>query len=184
MTIQNPTEFEAIFDNMIRIYKKNDHTETFKLAAELERLMELIYMERRSGELDLHRLPQWRALSEEIANHPFRKWNFREQASLFNMSYTNFRRYFRSTINCAPHDYLLYCRARWIAREIQTNQLSIKRIAYKYGYNDPSALSRLLKRKLGVAPTHLQINPIATAKKERARRRAALRLRTVRTGQR
>ena len=94
----------------------------------------------------------WHRTALEIANQPFLAWDFHKQACDHGMSYSNFRRHVRAVIGMAPHDYLLSCRARQAARELQTRGISIKQLAYERGFSDPASLSRLIKNKLGITP--------------------------------
>ncbi len=153
--LADPDEFGMIFDEMIRVYLSDDPTAAFKIAVHLETLVGLVYDTCRNQILSETDQPAWHRLSLEIAEHPFRPWDFHEHARQAGVSYTHFRRRFRAAVGMAPHDYLLYCRARKAARELQTRDVSIKALAYEHGFSDPAILSRLIKSKLGVIPSSL-----------------------------
>ncbi len=153
--LADPDEFGMIFDEMIRVYLSDDPTAVFKIAVHLETMVGLVYETCRNQILKETEQPAWHRLSLEIAAHPFRQWDFHQHARHAGISYTHFRRRFRAAAGMAPHDYLLYCRARLAARELQTRDISIKALAYEHGFSDPAVFSRLIKSKLGVIPSSL-----------------------------
>lgn len=156
--IADPDECGMIFDEMIRVYLSDDPTAAFKIAVQLETLVGLIYETCRNQTMAEKDRPAWHRMSLEIAAHPFRSWDFHHHARNAGISYTHFRRRFRSAVGMAPHDYLLFCRARLAARELQTRDISIKELSYEHGFSDPAVFSRLIKNKLGVTPSAL-VNP-------------------------
>ncbi|MGI6088301.1 MAG: helix-turn-helix transcriptional regulator [Kiritimatiellia bacterium] len=155
IAINNELEFGAVFDELIRVHTANDPTALFKLAVNVEKLVGMIYESIRCRNITGDDNAVWHRTALEIARQPFLEWDFHRQACDRGMSYSHFRRHFRAVIGMAPHDYLLLCRARQAAQELQTRGISIKQLAYEHGFSDPASLSRLIKNKLGITPSVL-----------------------------
>ncbi len=147
--IEDTSGFEEIFNEMIVLFQANNPGYFFRLVIGLERLIglvhELLYIHKPRRETETI----WLELAEKITQRPFDTWDFHAQARKLNMSYAHFRRRFREVLNVAPYEYLLYRQAKRAVQDLQTRNMSVKQLAYEYGFTDPSSLSRLIKNQLG-----------------------------------
>lgn len=75
-----------------------------------------------------------------------------EMATAMDMSITKFKIIFKEIFDESPHQYILDLKLNQAQFLLEQHSLSISEIAYKVGFNHPSALTRLFQNKLGVTP--------------------------------
>lgn len=75
-----------------------------------------------------------------------------ELAKFVEMSPTKFKNIFKDVIGISPHQFILDLRLCQAKKLLKAKELTISEIAYKVGFNHPSALTRLFKNKLGISP--------------------------------
>ena len=116
----------------------------------LERLLYLMMEQVRFGE------EPWRekitALSLDIQQNAFARYDFEKEARRAGLSYSHFRRLFRQSIGRSPHDYLLLCRMQKAAEALKEFHRPIKEIAFEAGYDDPAQFSKLFRQRIGLSP--------------------------------
>lgn len=78
-----------------------------------------------------------------------------EMAITTNMSVTKFKTIFKQVFEVSPHQYILNLKLNQAQYLLKQQCLSISEIAYKVGFNHPSALTRLFQNKLGLAPNRV-----------------------------
>jgi AraC-like DNA-binding protein len=78
-----------------------------------------------------------------------------EMASMADMSMTKFKTIFKEVYGVSPHQYILDLKLNQAQYLLKQRCLSISEIAYKVGFNHPSALTRLFQNKLGIAPNQV-----------------------------
>ena len=71
-----------------------------------------------------------------------------------NRSY--FCRIFKQQLGVSPQDYIVSYRLEQAERLLTTSKLTQKEIALRVGYPDVYALSRMFKRRYGIAPGHFR----------------------------
>lgn len=91
--------------------------------------------------------------AETIHADPFAAFSAEDTASTLHMSYSHFRRLFRTEVGFSPYDYLLRCRLQRCAVLLADDSLSIKEIALQAGYDDPGYFARAFRRLFGVSPS-------------------------------
>ncbi|UUF14735.1 MULTISPECIES: AraC family transcriptional regulator [Flavobacterium] len=74
-------------------------------------------------------------------------------ASHFNIAETYFSAYFKRTFSISYRDYINNLRTTLIEKRIHNDKLSIKQIAYEFGFTDESHLSNYFKKKKNMKPT-------------------------------
>ncbi len=75
-----------------------------------------------------------------------------EMATAADMSMTKFKTIFKQVFEVSPHQYILNLKLNQAQYLLKQHSLSISEVAYKVGFNHPSALTRLFQNKLGVTP--------------------------------
>jgi AraC-like DNA-binding protein len=78
-----------------------------------------------------------------------------EMAELVQMSPTKFKNIFKEVLDESPHQFILDIRLNHAKALLKNQDLTISQIAYKVGFNHPSALTRLFKNKLGISPNEI-----------------------------
>ncbi|WP_343695434.1 AraC family transcriptional regulator [Flavobacterium sp.] len=74
-------------------------------------------------------------------------------ASHFNIAETYFSAYFKRTFSISYREYINNLRTTLIEKRIHNDKLSIKQIAYEFGFTDESHLSNYFKKKKKMKPT-------------------------------
>ncbi|MES2517959.1 MAG: helix-turn-helix transcriptional regulator [Bacteroidota bacterium] len=75
-----------------------------------------------------------------------------DMAKMAEMSPTKFKTIFKEVLGMSPHQYILNLKLNHAQYLLKHQSLSVSEVAYKVGFNHPSALTRLFQSKLGVAP--------------------------------
>ncbi len=75
-----------------------------------------------------------------------------EMASAVNMSVSKFKILFRDLYSSSPHKYFIRERLEHAALLLMYPDKSITEIAYRVGFNDPSGLTKLFHREMGITP--------------------------------
>lgn len=96
-----------------------------------------------------------RTLAEALSRAPERAWDFRVEAARLGVSFAHFRRLFREDTGRGPVDYLIDCRLRAATAWLRNGAGSVKEAAYAAGFRDAHDLARLMRRRLGFAPSSL-----------------------------
>ncbi|MHC8950261.1 helix-turn-helix domain-containing protein [Sphingobacterium hungaricum] len=81
-----------------------------------------------------------------------RNLNIEELAAEFPISYSKFRKVFKSLIGVAPNQYHLELRLHKSKELLEEGNMSTKEIAYRTGFTSPHYFSRLYKKKFGFPP--------------------------------
>lgn len=97
-----------------------------------------------------------RMLAEALSRAPERAWDFRVEAARLGVSFAHFRRLFREDTGRGPVDYLIDCRLRAATAWLRKGAGSVKEAAYAAGFRDAHDLARLMRRRLGFAPSSLR----------------------------
>ncbi|MFV5700482.1 AraC family transcriptional regulator [Flavobacterium sp. XS2P12] len=71
----------------------------------------------------------------------------------FNISHTYFGTYFKRSFSITYRDYIKNLRTKLIEKRISNNQMSIKQIAYEFGFTDESHLSNYFKKQKNMKPS-------------------------------
>jgi AraC-like DNA-binding protein len=78
-----------------------------------------------------------------------------EMAKTVDMSPTKFKTMFKEVLGVSPHQYILNLKLNHAQYLLKHQSLSISEVAYKVGFNHPSALTRLFQKKLGICPNEI-----------------------------
>ncbi|MCW4455088.1 AraC family transcriptional regulator [Flavobacterium sp. MXW15] len=92
------------------------------------------------------------ALCRRIELSPGESWPVERMARLAGMSASALHARFRSELGQTPQAWLSQLRLRWAQEQLATGTLPIAQIAGLAGYSDQSALTRAMRRDLGVTP--------------------------------
>ncbi len=86
-----------------------------------------------------------------IHNEPQRNWSVAELADRSSMSRASFAAHFRETVGVTPADYLANWRISLTQKRLREGR-PMALIADEVGYESPSALARIFRRKVGASP--------------------------------
>lgn len=75
-----------------------------------------------------------------------------DMAKRAEMSTTKFKTIFKEILGVSPHQYILNLKLNHAQYLLEHQSLSVSEVAYKVGFNHPSALTRLFQSKLGITP--------------------------------
>ncbi len=92
------------------------------------------------------------AFIKEIDQKPEARWNMKAASSKMGISYSHFRLIFRNLAGMPPHRYINTKRMVKAGRLLRENQLEIKQIAYRLGYDDLFHFSKLFKNHYQIPP--------------------------------
>ncbi len=84
--------------------------------------------------------------------HIYEDINYTEVAKSIHMSNYNFHRAFSFIVGMTANEYLKKRRLTLAAQELQTTNLSVIDVAYKYGYESPESFSKAFSRFHGSTP--------------------------------
>ena len=91
---------------------------------------------------------------DEIRSNPEIWWTVKELADMCNTSVSQFRRKFKKNTGMLPKEYIEELKLRHSADMLLASNLSVKKIAKRFGYRDPFHFSRRFKHRFGVSPEH------------------------------
>jgi AraC-like DNA-binding protein len=91
-------------------------------------------------------------LSGEMSSASERSWDFHRISKELGMSYSHFRRTFKSITGFAPNQYLIRARLEKAAKRLRINREEIKEIAEASGFDDIYYFSKMFKQRFGVPP--------------------------------
>lgn len=74
------------------------------------------------------------------------------------MSPTKLKRVFKEAFGKSTHQYILDIKADFAKKLLETNKMTVSQVAYKIGFNHPSGLTRLMKKKYAVSPLKILVN--------------------------
>ncbi|WP_313398674.1 AraC family transcriptional regulator [Stenotrophomonas sp.] len=94
------------------------------------------------------------ALCERIRLAPGQDWPLARMASEAGLGLTALHAAFRRELDCSPAQWLQRQRLEWAQQRLAEGLLPLARIAQQAGYSDQSALTRAMRRELGVTPGH------------------------------
>ncbi len=80
--------------------------------------------------------------------------DFHQVAQQSGMSYSHFRKLFKSKTGLSPQDFLINERLEYAKRLLKSSDLNIREIAIKCGFNSIYYFSRLFKERVGQAPKY------------------------------
>ncbi len=104
---------------------------------------------------DIHKI---RLLAHSLKNNLHKTCpTLEEMATEADMSITKFKTIFREVFDASPHQYILNLKLNQALFLLKQHSLSISEIAYKVGFNHPSALTRLFQNKLGITPNQVVV---------------------------
>lgn len=75
-----------------------------------------------------------------------------ELAAVAQVSPSHFAQLFRTTMEMAPHEYLIACRIEHAKRLLLTQESPLNEVAYSCGFADQSHMTRHFRRIMGVTP--------------------------------
>ena len=92
-------------------------------------------------------------MKRHIADHAADDLSLEGIASMLGMSPYYISKLFKEETGMNYIDYLTECRIDRAKALLADHSLSLKRIAFEAGYNDPNYFSRVFKKICGVAPS-------------------------------
>ena len=92
------------------------------------------------------------ALCERIRLAPGQDWSLARMANEAGLGLTALHAAFRRELDCSPVQWLQRQRLEWAQQRIAEGLLPLARIAQQAGYSDQSALTRAMRRELGITP--------------------------------
>jgi len=92
------------------------------------------------------------SLCERIRLAPGQDWSLARMANEAGLGLTALHAAFRRELDCSPAQWLQRQRLEWAQQRLAEGLLPLARIAQQAGYSDQSALTRAMRRELGVTP--------------------------------
>jgi AraC-like DNA-binding protein len=78
-------------------------------------------------------------------------------AKHFNISETYFSAYFKRNFDVSYRKYITDYKVKLIERRIQSGQMTMKQIAYEFGFTDESHLTNYFKKQMKMSPIHFKL---------------------------
>ncbi|MCK5845129.1 MAG: helix-turn-helix transcriptional regulator [Victivallales bacterium] len=91
-------------------------------------------------------------LVEEIEASPYLEWNFKKEASALGLSYSHFRRIFKSLFEIPPGRLVIDTRLRMAAERLLRGDEQISVVAESCGFEDVFYFSRIFKKYHHLSP--------------------------------
>jgi len=146
-------EFSRLI-HLIRGGKNDDHPRAVAL---LESILARAWEDNASQ--SQHREPHYKAIAEaahDLQQNVETEPDWEVISHQAGMSYSSFRRLFRKLEKSSPHHYFLRCRMQRAVELLRDTELSVKEIAYQFGYDDIAQFSKLFKQKIGTSPSQFR----------------------------
>ncbi|MBI4977540.1 MAG: helix-turn-helix transcriptional regulator [Spirochaetes bacterium] len=151
-TVHEAERLRAAFDelrNYLNDYRMNYHRSVYML----EGLLLLLAEQRaRNTMLPPKRTHAVLELCRGIHASCARDWDFEREAMKFGLSYTAFRRLFRSVTGYAPHQFLINARMEKASKLLKDERRSYEDVASAVGIADVYYFSRIFKRHYHLSP--------------------------------
>lgn len=104
-------------------------------------------------------IPQLRNALGLLSRYPERPWNASIMAQELGVSREHLSRLFKTHIGRSPYEYILDYRIQCAAQIIREGSMTIKEVAYQYGFSSPETFSKMFKRVMGTSPReHTRVN--------------------------
>lgn len=106
-----------------------------------------------------HSVPQKDDLASYIHQNIYHPDQIRIQviAKHFNISETYFSAYFKRNFDVSYRKYVTDYKVKLIERRIQSGQMTMKQIAYEFGFTDKSHLTNYFKKQMKMSPIHFKL---------------------------
>ena len=115
-------------------------------------LAEIITYERRKDQPDYYQniVEKAKILME---NNIYDSINLSNISKQLGLSASRFNAIFRNYTSMSPHQYYIHIRINRAKRHLEHDNLTVKEVAYRAGFEDQYYFSRLFKLKTGIAPS-------------------------------
>ena len=146
-------EFVTVMENLLRMLHRKTPAAHAEAVLLLEHALLMIHNQPRAlqeGRFDRDLI---RYLTEEIAEHPEKQWNFKREAETLKLSQVHFRRLFFQETGIPPRKYVLEHRIHRAAGLLQSSNMLIKEIAFECGFENEFYFSRQFCRIMQQSPS-------------------------------
>lgn len=155
--VLHAAQMQEEFRCLIELVQRYKNQELPRAGALLESILAIAWEDKLSGQKRVH--PEYQAIAETVSflqKNVYQEpdWDWLSQQA--GMSYSKFRKLFRELEKVSPHDFFLRCRMRAAAELLRNTNLTVKDVAYRFGYDDVGQFSRLFKQKIGLPPSQFR----------------------------
>jgi AraC-like DNA-binding protein len=155
--ILHAAQMQEEFGSLIELVRRNKTQEHPRAVALLESILAIAWEDKLSGQKRVH--PEYSVIAEAVSylqKYVYQEPDWNLLSNRAGMSYSKFRKLFRELEKDSPHDYFLRCRMRVAAELLRNTQLTVKDVAYRFGYDDVGQFSKLFKQKIGLPPSQFR----------------------------
>ncbi len=110
--------------------------------------------------------PGIEVLLKMIQDVPEKRWHLEEMAGLCQVSKNQLRRTFLEHTGMTPKFYVDSRKIHAAAELLKSTELSVRKIAAQFGWNDPYHFSRRFKQLTGLAPDHYRLQQNEAANRD------------------
>ena len=102
---------------------------------------------------DEPRLPsRLRRLFAAVEADPSKEWTVEVMAEKVGVSVSRLHAIFQETVGKSPRAWLTATRLNMVCHLLATTDLPVAELAYRSGYSDQSALTRAMRKSMGLTP--------------------------------
>ncbi|MCE0483526.1 MAG: helix-turn-helix domain-containing protein [Methylacidiphilales bacterium] len=169
LPIRQTMQMQDEFGGLIELVRRNKSHEHPRAVALLESILAVAWEDRHGGQERVH--PEYKVIADAVTylqKNLYVEPDWDELSQRAGMSYSKFRRLFRELEKESPHGYFLRCRMRVAAELLRNSSLTVKDVAYRFGYDDVAQFSKLFKQKIGLPPGQFRGRLLETASGEAA----------------
>lgn len=160
LTVQNITKFVDLFLDIIDISQRQPHGFEYTLSAQTFSLLTSMIIERDTqNNEDRENTEAIRKARQILLADIETPVDLKQLSMRLGMSYSLFRKTFKTITGFSPHQYRLNFRLYRAAQLLKSSDLQVSQIAEKLGFNSIYYFSELFKKKNGISPLDYRTAP-------------------------
>lgn len=152
MVIQQAEPLACLFRELVQLIRHHLPEGHNRAVLLLEEILQMLTEKSKTYNVPEHHLSAIEITAKLIRTRPYENYDIKALAKTACLSASHFRKLFRQYVGTAIGDYLLVCRMRKAAAELEQTDKTAQQIAYETGYDDPAQFSKMFKKKIGLAP--------------------------------
>ncbi|HLL89529.1 MAG TPA: helix-turn-helix domain-containing protein [Tepidisphaeraceae bacterium] len=150
--LRHPGPVRSAFRRLVALAHDRQHARASEAVGLLETILDALVRDREAAAQARPYADAIQAVVDEVRLHPFRRADFAALASDHGLSYSHFRRLFRSYVGQAPRSFAERCRMEEVARRLRAPGVLVKQVARLAGFDDASLFSKAFRRHIGLSP--------------------------------
>ncbi len=157
LTVQNTAKITGIFLDIIDTARQQAHGFEYQLASQAFSLLTAMISESDASNIeDKEKAEIIRKARQTLLSDLDKDIDLKELSAELGMSYSLFRKTFRTITGCSPHQYRLNFRLHRAEQMLKSSDLQVSQVAKLLGFSSIYYFSELFKKKTGSSPVEFR----------------------------